>query len=76
MQERGTGTIQGLEKLPPRERQQQLWVVRETLEVQLSLHAFQEVSESRQASVLGDQMVKGSRHTCFAVGEATRYENE
>lgn len=53
MQERDTGMIQGLEKLPPRKRQQQLWVVRELLEVQLDLHTFQDISESRQASVLG-----------------------
>lgn len=52
MQKRSTGTIQGLEKLPPRKRQQWLWVVRVMLEVQLNLHTFKEAFESRWVSVL------------------------
>lgn len=52
MQERGTGTIQGLEKLPPRKRQEWLWVFGEMLKVQLDLHTSKEFLESGQISVL------------------------
>lgn len=52
MQEMGTGTIQGREKLPPSERQQRFWVVGEMLEVQPDLHTCKEVFESRRVLVL------------------------
>jgi len=52
MQERGSGVIQGLEKLLLSKRQQRLWVVGEMLEVQLNLGACKEVFERRRVSFL------------------------
>ena len=66
MQERGTGTNQGLEKLPLSERQQRLWVVGEMLEVQLDLHTCKEVFESSWVSVLQrpDSEMQQTRMLC------------